>query len=121
MPAGTAPTSRSCSDRPPVSDAADLPFAFLRDLFDDADPWVEPEATDAADEPYVASRVAMLDATANVLAAMREFFQTAEDVVRLRRDRLVDGDARAAAPPPGPTANGHGRERIVFTDEGTGS
>jgi hypothetical protein len=103
-----------------VSDAADLPFTFLRDLFDDADPWVEPDETDAAAEPYVASRAAMLDATANVLAAMRELLQATEEMVRLRRDRLVDGDAGPAAPPSGTTANGHRREHIVFTDEGTG-
>ena len=104
-----------------MSDAADLPFTFLRDLFDDADPWVEPEAADAVDEPYVASRAAMLDATANVLAAMRELLQAAEDMARLRRDRLTDGEPNDSAGPRGPVANGHRRQRIVFTDEGTES
>ena len=73
-----------------MSDAADLPFTFLRDLFDDAEPWSEPSDPHTADEPYVASRAAMLDATANVLAAMRELLQATEDMVRLRRDRLTD-------------------------------
>ena len=100
-----------------MSDAADLPFTFLRDLFDDADPWVEPDETDAADDPYVASRAAMLDATANVLAAMRELLQATEDMVRLRRDRLTEAEPKTPAAPPGPAAaNGRRRQRIDFTD-----
>jgi hypothetical protein len=58
----------------------------------------------------------MLDATANVLAAMRELIQTAEDVVRLRRERLTEADAAPPAPPSGAAANGHKRQRIDFTD-----
>ncbi len=72
-----------------MPDATDLPFRFLRDLFDDADPWVDPEVEDVADdEQFVAARAAMLDATANVLASVRELIQSAEDMVRLRRERL---------------------------------
>jgi hypothetical protein len=98
-----------------MSDDPDLPFTFLRDLFDDAERPGEPAAADAADEQHVASRAAMLDATANVLAAMREFLQTAEDMVRLRRERLTDADAGPQAPPAAPTANGNARQRIDFT------
>ena len=99
-----------------MPDASDLPFTFLRDLFDDAEPMGEPTAADAADEQHVAARAAMLDATANVLAAMRELLQSAEDMVRLRRERLTDVDAEPPAPPPGPAANGRPRQRIDFTD-----
>jgi hypothetical protein len=98
-----------------MSDAADLPFTFLRDLFDDAEPWSEPSDSEPADEPYVASRAAMLDATANVLAAMRELLQATEDMVRLRRDRLTDADAETPASPSASAANGHPRQRIDFT------
>jgi len=99
-----------------MPDAADLPFTFLRDLMDDADPWVDPTVDGTTDEQHVAARAAMLDATANVLAAMRELIQTAEDMVRLRRERLTDATddpPRAPSPPP---ANGHRRQRIDFTD-----
>jgi hypothetical protein len=102
-----------------MPDAADLPFTFLRDLMDDAEPWVDPIVDDVTDEQHVAARAAMLDATANVLAAMRELIQTAEDMVRLRRDRLTDAapDADAPrAPSSSPPANGHRRQRIDFTD-----
>jgi hypothetical protein len=100
-----------------MPDAADLPFTFLRDLFDDAEQWVEPGVgDDTGDEQLVAARAAMLDATANVLAAMRELIQTAEDMVRLRRDRLTDVEAEAPATPPSPPANGHRRQRIDFAD-----
>ena len=60
----------------------------------------------------------MLDATANVLAAIRELHPAAEDMVRLRRDRLTEADADATAlrPRRHPAANGHRRQRIDFTD-----
>ena len=57
----------------------------------------------------------MLDATANVLAAMRELLQAAEDMVRLRRDRLTDVDVAAPPAPSDPAANGPHRQRIDFT------
>jgi hypothetical protein len=102
-----------------MPDATDLPFRVLRDLFDDAGPWVDPEVDDVADEQFVAARAAMLDATANVLASMRELIQSAEDMVRIRRERLTDADPASDAPPASPAApqaNGHGRQRIDFTD-----
>ena len=99
-----------------MPDATDLPFTFLRDLIDDADPWVDPTVEDATDEQHAAARAAMLDATANVLAAMRELIQTAEDMVRLRRERLSDTVTDAPRPSAAPPANGHRRERIDFTD-----
>jgi hypothetical protein len=103
-----------------MPDATDLPFRFLRDIFDGADPWVDPEVDDVAhDEQFVAARAAMLDATANVLAAMRELVQSAEDMVRLRRERLIEPDADDAADAASTSAreaNGRRRQRIDFTD-----
>ena len=99
-----------------MPDAPDFPFTFLRDLFDGVETPGDPASGDAGDDQFVAAHAAMLDATANVLAAMRELIQSAEDMVRLRRDRLTDVDAEPPVSPSAPPANGHRRHRIDFTD-----
>jgi hypothetical protein len=88
----------------------DVPFAFLQDLLDLAE---EPPACATgrpADPALSSSRAAALDATANVLAALRQLLQATEDMVRLRRDRLIEEPA-----PPAPWEQHRGRERVDLT------
>jgi len=99
-----------------MPDAPDFPFTYLRDLFDGVEAPGDPASGDSHDDQFVAARAAMLDATADVLAAMRELIQSAEDMVRLRRDRLTDADGEAPVSQSAPPANGHRRHRIDFTD-----
>jgi hypothetical protein len=97
-----------------VPEAADLPFAFLRDMLAQSDTRMSDEAgsslpTDAATE---AAKTAMLDATVNILAGLRQLLQAAEDMVRLRRDRVASTSPEA---PQSPTDAPHGRERLDLT------
>jgi hypothetical protein len=88
----------------------DVPFAFLEDLLDAAE---EPtaHATGRPTDPALSSsKAAVLDATANVLAAVRQLLQATEDMVRLRRDRLTQEPA-----PPAPRERHRGRERVDLT------
>ena len=98
-----------------MRDAMDTPLAFVRDLLDaaDDDESREPRPARAPDPAMVASRAAMLDATANVLGAVRELLQAGEDMLRLRRDRLTT-DAEEP-PPPTPLRRERPRERVDFT------
>jgi hypothetical protein len=95
-----------------MRDAMDAPLAFVRDLLESAED-DEPRPARVADPAMVASRAAMLDATANVLGALRELLQAGEDMVRLRRDRLTT-DAEEP-PPPTPLRRERPRERVDFT------
>jgi hypothetical protein len=98
-----------------MRDSMDAPLAFVRDLLDSADD-DEPSparSSRAADPAMVASRAAMLDATANVLGALRELLQAGEDMVRLRRDRLTT--EAEEPPPPTPLRRERPRERVDFT------
>jgi hypothetical protein len=88
----------------------DVPFAFLRDLLDLAE---EPPAGATgrpADAAVTSARAAALDATANLLAALRQLLQATEDMVRLRRDRLIEEPA-----PRAPREQRRGRERVDLT------
>ena len=88
----------------------DVPFAFLRDLLDlDEEP--PAGATGRPADPALSSaRAAALDATANLLAALRQLLQATEDMVRLRRDRLIEEPAPRAA-----REHHRGRERVDLT------
>ena len=93
-----------------MPEASDLPFAFLRDMLaqggepdDDAG---EGPRSDPATE---SGKAALLDATVGVLAALRQLLQAAEDIVRVRRDRL-GSDAPDASPPR--SSSQSGRERL---------
>jgi len=93
-----------------MRDDHDVPFAFLEDLLDGAE---EPtaHATRRPTDPALAgSKAAVLDATANVLAAVRQLLQATEDMVRLRRDRLTEQPT-----PPAPREQPRGRERVDLT------
>ena len=95
-----------------MRDAMDAPLAFVRDLLESADE-DEPRAARSADPAMAASRAAMLDATANVLGALRDLLQAGEDMVRLRRERLnIDAEE---PPPPTPLRPERPRERVDFT------
>jgi len=91
----------------------DVPFAFLEELLDGAD---EPSAyatARPADPALSSSKAAVLDATADVLAAVRRLLQVTEDMVRLRRDRLTEEPAPPASR--APREQHRGRERVDLT------
>jgi len=88
----------------------DVPFAFLKDLLDLADEPPTCATGRPADPALSSSRIAVLDATANVLAGLRQLLQATEDMVRLRRDHLVEEPA-----PPAPREQHRGRERVDLT------
>ncbi len=101
-----------------MPEAADLPFAFLRDLLardDTGDDEARAETTSIRPEATNESaKAAMLDATVGVLAALRQLLQAAEDLVRERRDRM--GTSAATDPPPSsPSPAQPGRERLDLT------
>jgi len=85
----------------------EVPFVFLNDLLDRADESSEPAQDRPLDEELMGSKAAVLDATANVIGALRQLLQATEDMVRLRRERLTQ-----KPPPPPPRAEHHGRERV---------
>jgi len=85
----------------------DLPFVFLHDLLDHEDEPSEHARSGAPDEELTGSKAAVLDATANVLGALRQLLKATEDMVRLRRERLI-----AKPAPPRPRVEHHGRERV---------
>jgi hypothetical protein len=91
----------------------DVPFAFLQDLLDDEDEPYTRAPGDAADPALSGSKAAVLDATANVLAALRQWLQVTEDMVRLRRDRLIEENEEP--PVPAPPQEHRGRERVDLT------
>ena len=62
------------------------------------------------DPALSSARAAALDATANLLAALRQLLQATEDMVRLRRDRLIEEPA-----PRAPREHQRGRERVDHT------
>jgi hypothetical protein len=71
-----------------MRNGSEPPFAFMRDLL--ATEPDEPETRLAVDAQTAGSKAAVLDATVNVLAALRQLLQATEDMVRLRRDRLLE-------------------------------
>jgi hypothetical protein len=87
-----------------------VPFAFLQDLLDLAEEPPAGATAHPADPAGSGSRAAVLDATANVLAALRQLLQATEDMVRLRRDRLIEEPAS-----PAPREQHRGRERVDLT------
>ena len=88
----------------------DVPFAYLQDVLGGAEEPGEGENIGSPDAALSGSKAAMLDATANVLAALRQLLQATEDMVRVRRDRLIE-DPEVPAPP----REQHGRERVDLT------
>jgi hypothetical protein len=88
----------------------DVPFAFLEDLLDGTEEPTAPAPGRPTDAALSSSKAAVLDATVNVLAAVRQLLQATEDMVRLRRDRLTE-------PPeaPAPREQHRGRERVDLT------
>jgi len=73
----------------------DVPFAFLQDLLDLADDPDDGSPLGPTDVALSGSKAAMLDATADVLAALRRLLEATEEMVRVRRDRLI-GEAGEA-------------------------
>jgi len=93
-----------------MRDAGDVPFAFLHDVLGAAEEPDEGERTRSPDAALSGSKAAILEATADVLASLRKLLQATEDLVRLRRDRLLD-EPEAPQPP----REQRRRERVDLT------
>jgi hypothetical protein len=72
-----------------VRERRDVPFAFLQDLLDLANEPDDAAPIGPTDVALSGSKAAMLDATADVLAALRRLLEATEEMVRVRRDRLI--------------------------------
>jgi hypothetical protein len=59
------------------------------------------------------SKAALLDATADVLAALRRLLEATEEMVRVRRDRLIGEQEEPSVSAPAPAQ--HRRERVDIT------
>jgi hypothetical protein len=96
-----------------MRERGDVPFAFLQELLDLA---TEPDDTGPlgpADVALSGSKAAMLDATADVLAALRRLLEATEEMVRVRRDRLIGESEPPVVPSSGSVQ--HRRERVDIT------
>lgn len=88
----------------------DVPFAFLHEVLGATEEPDEGTSTRSPDAALSGSKAAILDATANVLASLRQLLQATEDMVRLRRDRLIEEPTA-----PEPPRDQRTRERVDLT------
>jgi hypothetical protein len=96
-----------------MRERADVPFAFLQDLLDLATEPDDAGPLGPTDVALAGSKAAMLDATADVLAALRRLLEATEEAVRVRRDRLIGEQEEASVS--APESEQSRRERVDIT------
>ena len=96
-----------------MRERADVPFAFLQGLLDLATEPDDVGPLGPTDVALAGSKAAMLDATADVLAALRRLLEATEEAVRVRRDRLIGEQEECSVSEP--VSEPRGRERVHIT------
>jgi hypothetical protein len=96
-----------------MPERSEVPFAFLQDLLDLAGEPDDAGPLGPTDIALSGTKAAMLDATADVLAALRRLLEATEEMVRVRRDRLIGEQEEPAVPSSGRPQ--HRRERVDIT------